>query len=191
MDAAPTPDLPQAPATPAVAGGRPRARARSHHPAREAASHRDDGPRAAGRHASGVARRARPHPAPPDLRTRDRRARGRAVARSAGGALLAGAADAEACPPTPRSASPRPSWSGGSRACSTGSRPRCSRSRWPHARSSRSCVVAGSREHRRPAGARDRPVPGPVPLATRQTSAASAFAAVAVTSPPPAIRWAT
>src|SRR4029450_13022874 len=49
------------------------------------------------------------------------------------------------------------------------------------------------RVQRRPAGARLGPVPGPVPLATRQISApwlACAFAAAAVTSPPPAIRWA-
>ncbi len=41
---------------------------------------------------------------------------------------------------TPSCASPRPSWSAGSRACSTGSRPRCSPSRWRPGPSSRRCA---------------------------------------------------
>ena len=45
-----------------------------------------------------------------------------------------------ACPPSPRSGWPRRSSWGGSRGCSTGSRPRCSRSRRRRAHSSRSSV---------------------------------------------------
>ena len=44
-------------------------------------------------------------------------------------------------PPTPSCGSPRPSWSAGSRGCSTASRPRSSPSRW---RPSSSCRVCGA-----------------------------------------------
>ena len=47
------------------------------------------------------------------------------------------------CPPTPNSASPRPSWSAGWRVCSTGSRRPSSPSRWRRRSSSTRCDVAG------------------------------------------------
>ena len=46
---------------------------------------------------------------------------------------------------TPSCASPRPSWSAGWRGCSTASRPRCSPSRWPPARSWSRCARARCR----------------------------------------------
>src|SRR5690606_11432427 len=51
--------------------------------------------------------------------------------------------------------SPRRSWSAGWRGCSTGSRPRCSPSRWPPASSWSRCAAA-SRRARRPSPARAR-----------------------------------
>ena len=62
-------------------------------------------------------------------------------------------------PAAPSCASPRPSWSGGSRACSTASRPPCSPSRWRPASSSTTCG-AGFRRARRRRAATPRPGPG-------------------------------
>ena len=84
------------------------------------------------------ARRGQPHPAQGDPPGLDQGARGRAGARAGRGAGAALAAVHRGRHARPRAScgSPRPSWSAGSRACSTASRPRSTPSRWPPARSS-------------------------------------------------------
>ncbi len=101
------------------------------------------------------------------------------------------------CRASPRSASRRRSWWDGSRDCSTGSRRRCSPSRRPRARSSRSSGAAGSpagrsRSRRRPDGRAPRravPLAVPRPRAARPASG-PARPVAATPSAPPASRWA-
>ena len=110
------------------------------------------------------------------------RARGRPVARAARGAR-----PADACPsatdgaqPRPSCASPRPSWSAGSRGCSTASRPRCSPSRWPPAPSWRRCAdarcrrVREQRTHHHRSGRTADHAAGAAPVSARVTTRVAA-----------------
>ena len=139
----------------------------------EGDAHRHDDQAAArgGAHSAarrGVARPAARHPPP-----LDHRARGGPRPRAGRGAraALAPVHRRPRARPSPSCASRRPSWSAGSRGCSTASRPRCSPSRWPRRPSSSRCVAARSAPA--DAGRSRRPgVPG-VPAPATSAAAAS------------------
>ena len=99
------------------------------------------------------------------------RARGRAGARTARGARAPDAAvqRGRRARRMPSCGSPRPSWSDGSKDCSTASRPRCSPSRWRRAHSWSRCAKARCR----PAPSRTaRPGRGRGPVSTCEPSSA-------------------
>ena len=149
---------------PATAATRGR-RARDHRAGRAAGegdADRQHDPPAARGGALRAARRRQPDPAQGDPPGLDQGARDRAGARS----WSRSSSGCRCRSPrtrrrrTPSCGSPRPSWSAGSRASSTASRPRSTPSRWPPGRSSSRCA-AGCRRVRpgpeQPAGRRAGP----------------------------------